>query len=332
MTGKQRVGFQIIPDDPFWVEIGMMMERQAHLRGLSLVSLDLEAGEVPGTDYRAILEEILAQQIRVLIFVEIPHPLIRLLAENKITLISLVSQLGCHTGSCYHLHITSPVGMFEIARLAGDFILQKLQGKGQVLAVGGLSGIGEDGQTLLEGITHTLQPYPGITLRHIPTFWRKDLAYPQILAGLQAIGEPPDAIFGFSDTVALAARSAAEQLGLLKPDLVLAGNNGEPQALTAIVRGKMAATVQVPTDGFAGQVIEIACLALNGRTVPRHYDFRPVLITPANVAEAAVEKLMAISEMPDQLIGVNRRREQQHLTHIEASLSINRQVGAILNR
>ncbi|MBN9391911.1 MAG: helix-turn-helix domain-containing protein [Chloroflexi bacterium] len=332
MTGNLRVGFQLIPDDPFWIEIGMTIDRQAHLRGLDLVSLDLDAAEVPGQDYTAILEEILAHQIRVLIFVEIPQPLIRLLTANNIPLISLVSQLGCHTGNCHHPNITSPVGMFDIARMGAEFILERLQGQGNVLAVGGLSSIGEDGRTLLDGVTQTLAPYPGITFHHIPTFWRRDLAYPQIVAGLKALSEPPAAIFGFSDSVALAARSAAEELGLLKPDTLVVGNNGEPQALAAIVRGKMAATVQVPTGEFAGQVIDIACRALKGEPVPRHYYFRPVLITAVNVAEAAVDKLTAISEMPDQLIGVNRRREQQHLTHIETSLAINRQVGAILNR
>ncbi len=332
MSGYLRIGFQLIPDDPFWVEIGMLLDRQSELSGLTLIPLDLEAGEVPGTDYNLILEEILAQQINSLIMVEIPRPLIRLLTENHIPIITMVPQLGCHNGSCNHPNVTGPLGVFEIAGMVADFLRQRLQDKGKVLVVGGLSGIGEDGRTLLAGINQNLTSCTGITLHHIPTSWRYDLAYPQILAGLRKFTGPFDAIFGLSDTLALATREAAAKFGLLKPETLIVGNYGEPQALSAIVRGTMAATVEVSTTDFVGRVIELARQAAAGRTIPPHFNYKRVMVTSANVAESAVQKLVAISELPNQLIGVNRRREQQQLTQLEASLAINRQVGAILDR
>jgi signal transduction histidine kinase/AraC-like DNA-binding protein/ActR/RegA family two-component response regulator len=332
MSGGIRLGFQIIPDDPFWVEIGMIIDRQAHLSGLNLIPLDLDAAEMPGVDYTAVLEEILAQEINSLIMVEIPQPLIRLLTENHIPIITMVPQLGCHSGSCNHPNVTGPLGVFEIAGMVADFFRQRLQDRGNVLVVGGLSGIGEDGRTLLAGINQNLTPCSGITLHHIPTFWRYDLAYPQILAGLQKFTGPFDAIFGLSDTLALAAREAAAKFGLLKPETLIVGNYGEPQALSAIVQGTMAATVAVSTTDFVGRVIELARQAAAGQTIPHHFDYKRVLVTNANVAELAVQKLVTISELPNQLIGVNRRREQQQLTQLEASLAINRQVGAILDR
>lgn len=332
MAGDIRVGFQIIPDDPFGVEIGLMIDRQAHLSGMTLISLDLEPGENPTTDYTVVLEGILARQIQALIVIEIPASLIRLLAEHHIPVISLVPQLGCYNGSCYHPNVTAPLGMFEIAGMAAHFLLEKLSGQGNILAVGGLCSIGEDGRTLLEGLRHSFEPHPDINFQHIPAFWRYDLAFPQIVTGLERLNEPFDAIFGLSDTLALAAREAAEQRGLLKPGALVVGSNGDPQALTAIVRGRMAATVDVSTTDFVGRAIELAGRAAAGQTVPLHYNHKPVLVTAANVAEAAVQKLMAISDLPNQLIGVNRRQEQEHQSHIEASLAINRQVGAVLDR
>jgi signal transduction histidine kinase len=58
----------------------------------------------------------------------------------------------------------------------------------------------------------------------------------------------------------------------------------------------------------------------------------PRLVTAQNVAEVAMQKLIAIAELPSRLVGVNRQQEQQRLAQLETSLEINRRIGSVLNR
>ncbi|MEZ4610684.1 MAG: hypothetical protein R2838_10630 [Caldilineaceae bacterium] len=56
-----------------------------------------------------------------------------------------------------------------------------------------------------------------------------------------------------------------------------------------------------------------------------------MLVTQDNVAQIALRKLGAIADLPSRLVGVNRQREEQRITQLEAGLAINRRLGSILD-
>lgn len=336
---NHRVGLQIIPSDQFWVQLRMAIEQLALKLGVKLVPLDIDNLNLPEDSYPGVVEELLAEKLDALIILDLPETLIKLLLEQSLPVITLVEQLASFDQDHRFNRLVSPLGLYEMARLMSNFLIERLKGRGNVLAIGGLTldmggfeGVGEDGRTLVKGVFDTFAPYPAIRLSHLPTSWSYDWAYPEIYNGLSKFEGPLDAIFCLSDTLALAARDIAGQLGLLTPQTLVVGINGDPQALAAIASGTMTATVSIPAVEFGRQALELALQAANGQPVPRHFSYQPRLITAENVFEGAVQKLIAIAELPNLLVGVNRHSEQLRLTQLETSLAINRQIEAILDR
>ncbi|HEX2910061.1 MAG TPA: ATP-binding protein [Chloroflexia bacterium] len=329
MQQIHRIGVQVIPLDPFWVQVGYGIDRKVRAAGCEVVPVDVGMHELPGVDYTYILEELLAQEIDVFIILTLPDPLVRLITAYNIPIISLSTQTGCYEQKCNHPGITSPLGLYNVAELLCNYLSEQLKGRGDVLVIGGLRTVGEDGRTLLAGVNDFFAPYPGIKIHHIPTNWDRDKAYPQILQALRKLELKPDAIIGLSDPLALAGREACVQLGLLKSDTLVVGSNGDPQALDAIAHGLMAATVEISTVDFVDQLVSLALQA--GVSQPLHFNYKLCLVTAENVMEVAANKLFAIAELPNQLLHVNRQREKQHLVELETSLAINRQVGNILD-
>jgi DNA-binding LacI/PurR family transcriptional regulator len=109
---------------------------------------------------------------------------------------------------------------------------KKLHGQGSILAVGGLClpGRDDDGHSRVAGFQNALALYPAIRFQHIPAQWSYDEAYAQVYAALSAINSIPDAIFGLSDTLALAACDAARTLSLIDSHTLIVGVNGDPLA------------------------------------------------------------------------------------------------------
>jgi ABC-type sugar transport system substrate-binding protein len=302
---------------------------KAQTLNLNLVPIEItDRPELLSSEEQASwLEELLAQELDALICWNLPEDLI--LAILKAGLPAIYSA----EVNIQHPLFVSPRGLYEVGRIIGQYFAGRLQGRGRVLCVGGLieSG-GENGSTRLAGFRDALQDYAQIMIEHVPTFWRYEQALPQIEAALRTFGAPIDAIFGLSDSLALAARNAGLTLGVLNAQTLIAGINGDPLALAAIAEGSMTATVETSASDFGEQMITLACRAARGESLPDHFSYQPRLVTLENVADIAMQKLIAIADLPNRLVGVNRQQEQNRLIQLETSAAINRRVGALLDR
>ena len=210
-----RIGLQIIPSDQFWVQLRMAIEQLALKMGVELVPLDIDNLKLPETSFQGVVEEVLAENLDALIMLDLPEPLIKILLEQDLPIITLVEQLASFDSDHRYSKLVSPLGLYEMSRLMSNFLIEKLQGRGNVLAIGGLTldmggfeGVGEDGRSLLKGIFDTFEPCDAIRLQHLPTSWSYEWAYPEIFRGMQKLAEPLDAIFCLSDTLALADRKS----------------------------------------------------------------------------------------------------------------------------
>ncbi|HIQ04288.1 MAG TPA: response regulator, partial [Anaerolineae bacterium] len=231
-----------------------------------------------------------------------------------------------------HPRCVSPRGLYDVARILGEYVVERLTGQGNVLIVGGLIEGIDDGASRLAGFTDVLRNYPEIAWTHIPSAWRYDKAYNTIYTVVQQLHRPFDALFGLSDSLALAGRDVGRELGLVHEHTLVVGVNGDPLALAAIAEGSMTATVETSAADFGSQAVELACRAARGEPLPAHFGYNPRLVTAENVAAVAMQKLIAIADLPSRLVGVSRQREQQRLTELETSLEINKRIGSILDR
>lgn len=116
----------------------------------------------------------------------------------------------------------------------------------------------EDGRTRINGFRDALSPFPEISIEFVPSYWRYEQAYPQIVEILKEMQLPIDAVFGLSDPIALAARDALKSIGWLRENTLIAGVNADPLALVALAEGTISATVDTSIIEFGSQAVEWA--------------------------------------------------------------------------
>lgn len=325
-----RIGIQIEPNDSFWIQVEEAIYRTAeHLNNIELVPLEVSDPLTADLldEEGGLVEELLAYDINALICKDILPFQLPAILNRKLPIIYLAET------DFQHQLFASPRGLYETARLVGTFLAEKLAGKGHILCAGGLvEGNADDGSTRLAGFGEALSGYPNITWDHIPTAWGYYKASEQIREAIRRVGLPIHAIFGLSDTVALAAHDVADELHLIDKHIHIAGINGDPLALAAIAEGKMALTVETPASEFGRKAIELAYQAASGESFSAHFSYEPHLITIDNVNTVALQKLIAIADIPSRMVGVNRRQEQNRLVQLETSAEISRHVGTLLDR
>ena len=314
-----RIGTQIWPDDPFWVQVQEAIRQRAGQLAVDLVSIVIENLEMRSEEEQVTsAEELLAQDLDALIGWNLPEHFARQLLDSGLSIVHLTET------DMRHPQLVSPRGLYTIATDIGAYIAERLSGRGTVVSVGG-EWSPHHGRLI--GIQDALRPHANLRLVHIPSQWRYEQAYPQIYAAMQQLHEPIDAVFGFSDSLALAARDAGRALGLLDDRALVVGINGDPLALVAIIEGSMTATMQTPAAELGSQGVELAIRAAQGQPLPEHFSFKPQLVTAENVASVAAQQLLALAALPSRLVGFSRRQDQQRLTQLETSLEINRRAG-----
>ncbi len=325
-SSDARIGMQFLSSDPFWVLVGEGIYQRAEQMQLNLLPLEADFWSLSGDKEMEGVEEVLAQELQGLIAQAASPPLVRLIANAGVPIVLLTEN------SIEHPLVTSPQGLYEAASLAARFIADSIEQRGRVLVAGGLVEGFEQGQSRLRGFHSIMDNYPQIEVQHIPTPWSYEPAIEQLVDALDPESQPFAAIFGLSDSTALAALHGARRLGLADERTVVVGVNGDPLALAAILDGSMAATVETSAIDLGRQAVDLVLAAVRGEPIPRHFSYRPRLITRRNAAQVSTEKLAAIASLPNRLVGISRHYEQERLVQLETSLEISRRVGSVLDR
>ncbi len=325
-----RIGVQIEPNDSFWIQVEEAIYHDVeHFGSIHLVPIEINDPLTTTVlnEQGGLVEELLAYDLAALICKDLPPAQLPAILSRELPVVYLAET------DFRHPLFTSPSGLHDAAQMACRYLADRLGGQGHILGVGGLvESNADNGRSRLAGFEKTLAQFPGLTFEHIPTAWNFIQAKQQIVDTLLRTTPPIDAVFGLSDTVALAARSALEELNILDHDILVAGINGDPLALAAIVEGKMALTIETPALNLGRKAIELAFRLASGDACPAHFSYSPQAVTIDNVHLVALEKLIAIADIPSRMVGVNRREEQNRLKQIETSVEISRHVGPLLDR
>ncbi len=315
-------------NDPYWGQVLEGMYQAAQALGVTLVDLKENLPSEPSVEEEAaLLEELLALKIKLLLDWGMPNNVAWRLLEAGATIVHLVET------DIKHPRCFSPVGLYDAAHMAGEYLAQVNRPGGEIILVGGLgsSRRSETGRSRIQGFLDALRPHPQIPIRHIPTGWTHASGYEAVLKSLTQSTSPVGAIFGISDTLAAAARDAAQALHCLVPGAPVVGINGDPFALAAIAVGSMTATIETSGIDLGRDAVQVAFDLASGKSTLSHYPYRLRLVTAQNVHQVSAEKLIAIAELPNRLVGFNRKIQQERLVQLETSLEINRRVGAILD-
>ncbi len=325
-----RIGSRVQPTDPYWVLVRENMRQRVQEMSVVLVNVNLPLERVTGEAQLSLLDDLLAQELDALITPRLPEALAQRIVGAGLPLVFTDEMEYTGPG------ITSPRGLGDAATTAAHCLLKRINYCGTVVMIGGEERFLPTVQRRVNGFLEPVSACPGVRCIQVPTLWRYDEAYEVIMEEAEHwrrhIGTGPlTAIFGLSDSLALAGRDAFRLLELADDSTQIVGINGDPLALAAIIAGTMHATVETSAADLARRLLEYACQASRGQPLPTHFPFEQRLITAANAAQAAAEKLVSIADVPSRLVDVNLRQEQQRVTQMQTSLELNRRVGSILD-
>ena len=314
--------------DPFWGQVMEGMHLAAQENHAELVYLQENLPTEPNPrEENDLLRELSSLHIDTLIHWGTSPQVVSGLLQKGTRLIQLTESDNTHP------HAYAPLGLADAAAMAAEHIAVMLGDKGRVLMAGGMldSLRHESGRSRVSGFTKAMQAHPGIQVQHMQCAWDHESALLAAQSFFAANPTPFDAIFGLSDSVALATRLAAVQAGCLPNQSNVVGINGDPAALHAIALGQMAATIETSAVGLGHDAVTLAVRLMDNKDAPKSFPYRMRVITPANVQQASAEKLYALAGMPQRMIGMNRQATRQQTLQLETAISIMETLGGILD-
>ncbi|HWX41678.1 MAG TPA: substrate-binding domain-containing protein [Blastocatellia bacterium] len=172
---------------------------------------------------------------------------------------------------------------FDGGKLAGEYIVKKLGGKGKVAILEGIPGH-ETGESRLKGFYQAIAGSPGIQIVSSQTAnWERDQGYNVFQNVLQS---HPDvqALFACSDLMALGAVEAIAAAGKTGK-ITVVGFDAFSEARDAVRKGLMDATVAQSPFDMGKLAVENASRVLKGEPIQEDTSIKIKLITKDNVDE-----------------------------------------------
>jgi ABC-type sugar transport system substrate-binding protein len=295
MSRTIRIGILIAPGDPFWAQVHEVIWQRAQTLAVELIEITIEESHLLSSDEQVeVVEDLIAQELDALICNVYPPTLLARILDGGIPII-YVAEIALR-----HPRFTSHIGLYDAGYMLGKFLHERLAGCGTLLVVGGHMDDGEDnGQSRLDGFFAALPSGQHHAIHHVPSKWSHEDATHHLTAYLGEHADlRVDAIFGLSDSIAIAARDVCQSLGRIDSDTLILGINGDPLALSSIANDRMTATVETDIDDLATKVVDLAYRAACGDPLPPYFRNRQHLVTADNVAEVAMQKLLSLATLP----------------------------------
>lgn len=172
----------------------------------------------------------------------------------------------------------------DSARIAMEYIAQRLNGKGNVLMMHGY--MGQAAQLKRDqGAREVLARHPGLQLLAAQTAeWDRAKAIALMENWIQAYGSKINAVFAQNDEMAMGALIALEQ-ARMKEKVVLASVDAISDALQAVRDGRLDATVFQDAEAQGRTAVEVALKILNRQPHEKSVMIPFRLVTRSNVAE-----------------------------------------------
>ena len=287
--GKQRIALVMkTANNPFFIEMQKGAEEAARKLNVDLVVQAAER-EVDVEKQMQIVENLI--QTRVAALCVTPSgsreivPAIEKANRAGIPVVIVDTRVDAKALSESGGKIATFIGSdnYEGGKLAGEFLVKQLGGKGKVAVLEGIPGH-ETGDSRLRGFRDALKAAPGVEIVASQTAnWERDQGFNVFQNILQS---HPDvqAVFACSDLMALGAVeaiAAAKKTG----QIAVVGFDALSEARDAVRQGTMVATVAQSPDQMGALAVENAYRILKGEQVKEEYVVPIKLITKENVDE-----------------------------------------------
>jgi len=166
-----------------------------------------------------------------------------------------------------------------IGTIGGEYIAERLGGKGTVLLFEGLPAA-DVTELRSQGFLEVMARYPGIrVIRRTGNYLRKDALIE--MEKLLDAGEGVDAIFSESDSMLSGVRMVLRHRAIDPGSLITVGCDYTSEAREAIRNGTQTGSVLFPLGGT--QAVDVALRVLAGEEVAKHIVIPVELVTRENV-------------------------------------------------
>ncbi|MDB5240889.1 MAG: periplasmic binding protein/LacI transcriptional regulator [Spirosoma sp.] len=263
----------------FIVNVHDEMAKKAEAAGVELITVDAERSALKQVEQ---VESFIAQNVDAIIMnpceVEASSPAVTKALAAKIPIINVNSETSIKPSAF--------VGSDDVesARIAMKFIADKLGGKGNVLMIHGY--MGQAAQIKREqGAREVLKQYPGLKLlAHQTGEWDRAKGMSLMENWIQSYGSQINAVFAHNDEMGLGAVKALTDAGL-KAKVIVVSIDAIPDALQAVKKGTLDATVFQNAEQQGSKAIETAIKAANGQAYDKQTLIPFQLVTKENVAK-----------------------------------------------
>jgi len=138
-----------------------------------------------------------------------------------------------------------------------------------------------------------------------------------------ALAAHPDlrGVFAQNDQMALGAIDAIDELGYTG-QITVVGFDGTPDGLVAVHRGRLSATVYRGTYTVGRATVDMAARAVLGEQLPREVQTDVILISPANLVEAALDSMSLLPKILHDLLESNAAQVRLQHEIIAAQRSV----------
>ncbi len=168
-------------------------------------------------------------------------------------------------------------------RLAGEYLVKRLNGKGKVALISGIPGV-DTHEMRLAGSKEALAAAPGIkVVAEQPANSERALAM-NVMENILTSNKDLNAVFATNDQMALGVLEALQARGLGERVIVVGFDAGR-EILGHIRAGRVAAAIAQRPFEMGRQSVDAAARALKGETIPKRIDTGTALVTKENVGE-----------------------------------------------
>jgi len=168
-------------------------------------------------------------------------------------------------------------------RLAGEYILKQIGGKGKVAVIRGVIGVATQ-EDRLAGFRDAIAGASGVELVAVQPANSERALGMSVMENILTSHPGIRAVFGTNDQMALGAMEAIAARRLTG-QIVLVGFDATHEALRAIEAGSMSAVMAQYPERIGARAIQEAIQAARGQPVEKRVDIGTVLVTRENVAQ-----------------------------------------------
>lgn len=263
----------------FIVNVSDEMEKKAKEAGVELMTVDAERSALKQIEQ---VESFIAQGVDAIIMnpceVEASSPAVTKALAAGIPIINVNSETATQP--------TAFVGSDDVesARIAMKYIADRLGGKGNVIMIHGY--MGQAAQIKREqGAREILKNYPDLKLLASQTGeWDRAKSMSLMENWIQSYGGQINAVFAQNDEMGMGAVKALTAAGL-KDNIIVVSIDAIPDALQAVQKGTLDATVFQNAQQQGSQAIETALKIINKQPYEKQTLVPFQLVTKENVAE-----------------------------------------------